>query len=281
MYGGIKLKRSAVLLCLMALCIVSACTNESNNGSGFNPTTNVSNESTNNDSTQLKTNSFLNLDQLEQYHIVTGSSKEYTKADMVSLAKDDMQKDYVGVIKNYLQQELGQEASYLDSVDGTYNPRKVVVGTTDGNTYMFELRKWYMYNGIWTVSSYAQVKDEGAVPPEQTIKYELIDAESVSDQGVQKEINEKIMAKSAGHYHFTAGDKLYVLLVAGKEQSVELLNVFGNDYLMKLQYTTIENKDPRFGENPYLLLKLEATIMDLFVQQYSETKIDDIRLNMP
>jgi hypothetical protein len=112
-------------------------------------------------------------------------------------------------------------------------------------------------------------------------KYELIDAVSVGDPGVQKEVNEKITARSAGHYHFTAGGTLYVLLVAGKEQSVELLNVFGNDSLMELQYTTIENKDPRFGENPYLLLKLDATIMDLFVQQYSNIKVDDIRLNLP
>ena len=221
------------------------------------------------------------MDQLEQYGIITGSSIEYTEADMGSFAKDDTQKDYVTVIKNYVQQELGQEAHYLDSVDGTYNPRRVVVGTKEGNTYLLELQKWYNFNGIWTVSSIAQVKDEGAVPPEQTVKYEIIDAASIGDQGVQKEINKKIMARSAGHYHFTAGDTLYVLLVAGKEQSVELLNVFGNDSLMKLQYTIIENKDPRFGENPYLLLKLDATIMDLFVHQYSSIKVDDIRLNMP
>lgn len=274
------MKRSVVLLCLMALFILSSCTKE-DIANDPHSTTSTLHELTNIESTGSNTETFLNLDQLEQYRIVTGLSKVYSKADMDSLAKDDKQKDYAAVIKNYVQQELGQKASFLDSVDGTYNPRKVIVGTTDGNTYMLELRKWYNYNGIWTVSNYAQVKDDGAVPPEQTINYELIDAASIDDLEVQKEVIKKITAKTAGHYHFTAGDKLYVLLVAGKEESVELLNVFGNDYLMELQYATVENKDPRFGENPYLLLKLDAVLMDLFVQQYSNIKIDDIRLNMP
>lgn len=274
------MKRSVVLLFLMALFILSSCTKE-DTANDPQSTTSTLHEPTNIESTGSNTETFLNLDQLEQYRIVTGLSKVYSKPDMDSLAKDDTQKDYAAVIKNYIQQELGQKASYLDSVDGTYNPRKVIVGTTNGNTYMLELRKWYNYNGIWTVSNYAQVKDDGAVPPEQIINYELIDAASIDDLEVQKEVIKKITAKTAGHYHFTAGDKLYVLLVAGKEESVELLNVFGNDYLMELQYTTVENKDPRFGENPYLLLKLDAVLMDLFVQQYSNIKIDDIRLNMP
>jgi hypothetical protein len=284
------MKGSIYLLCLAAICILPACAIDSNNDSGVNMATSVtietsessiSNESIANETAQPDNESFLNLDQLEQYRIITGTSREYTETDMANLAKDDMQKDYVAVIKNYMRQELGHEVSYLDSVDGTYNPRKVVVGTNEGNTYMLELRKWYNYNGIWTVTNLAQFKEDGAMPPEQSVTYEIIDVSSIGDPGIVKEANEKISARNAGHYHFIADDKLYILLVAGMEHSVELLNVFGNESLMRIQYATIENKDPRFGENPYLILKLDATVMDLFIQQFADTKVDDIRLNLP
>jgi hypothetical protein len=281
------MKVSIYLLCLAAICILPACAIDSNNDSGVNMATSVTietsipSESVSNETAQPDNVSFLNLDQFEQYRIITGTSREYTEADMANLAKDDMQKDYVAVIKNYMRQELGHEVSYLDSVDGTYNPRNVVVGTTEGNTYMLELRKWYNYNGIWTVTNLAQFKEDGAMPPEQSVTYEIIDVSSIGDPGILKEVNEKISARNAGHYHFIADDTLYILLVAGMEHSVELLNVFGNESLMRIQYATIENTDPRFGENPYLILKLDATVMDLFIQQFANTKVDDIRLNLP
>lgn len=288
------MNRSVVLLCLIAVCILSSCTKENNNASSSNSTTsapretsasNAPSESTN--SGQSETESFINLDQFEQYGIVTGSAKVYTEDDMKNMENDDTQKDYMMVVKNYVQQELGEEASYLDSVDGTYNPRHVVVGTTEGNTYMFVLRKWYKYNGIWTISRYAQFKEEGAVPPKQTVKYELVNPSSLP-ASVQKEVNVRVNSKTEERSYIDDNSTIYVLLVAPQGQSVELLNVFGNDYLIEVQYTTMktpsspdgETTTQMFEENPYILIKVNQPITDISFKKYSSVIDELVRLNM-
>jgi hypothetical protein len=203
------------------------------------------------------------------------------------MSKDDAQKDYVTVVKNYVQQELSKEVSFLDSVDGTYNPRHVVVGTTKGDTYMFVLRKWYNYNGIWTVSRYAQFKEEGAVSPKKTVKYELINPSSLP-ASVQKEVNVRIDSKKEERSYIDDDGMIYVLLVAPQGQSVELLNVFGTDYLIEVQYTTMETPTSydgktttqMFGENPYVLIKVNQSITDISFKKYSSVIDELVRLNM-
>ncbi|MBW4082930.1 hypothetical protein [Paenibacillus sp. S150] len=145
---------------------MAACQKDNNNA--VNPGTDSSTSDTNSgEINETKTNFLLNFDEMEQYGIVTGTSTEYTNTDLDQLAKNDLQKDYVAVIKDFVKQELKQEISYLDTVDGTFNPRSVVVGTTQGDIYLIELQKWYNHNGIWAVSRYAQYKDQMAVPKKE------------------------------------------------------------------------------------------------------------------
>ncbi|MGM0885005.1 MAG: hypothetical protein ACQEXQ_28680 [Bacillota bacterium] len=285
------MNRSVMLLCLMAVCLLSACTKQNYYApSSSNSTTSTSSETSASNapsepseptnSEQLETESFINLDQFEQYGIVTGSSMVYSEDDMNNMSKDDAQKDYVTVVKNYVQQELSEEVSYLDSVDGTYNPRHVVVGTTEGNTYMFVLRKWYNYNGIWTVSRYAQFKEEGAVSPKQAVEYELTKPSNLP-ASVQKEVNVRIDSKKEERSYIDDNGTIYVLLVAPQGQSVELLNVFGTDYLIEVQYTTMETPTQMFGENPYVLIKVNQSITDISFKKYSSVIDELVRLNMP
>lgn len=221
---------------------------------------------------------------MEQYGIVTGTSTEYTNTDLDQLAKNDLQKDYVAVIKDFVKQELKQEISYLDTVDGTFNPRSVVVGTTQGDIYLIELQKWYNHNGIWAVSRYAQYKDQMAVPKKEAGNQEFADPSDITDAAIQEQVKEKIAARKEGHFYFTTDENLYILLVAGKDQSVELLHVYGNEdnaTLLDIEYTYIDSKNKKFGENPYVLLKADSSIADLFFKKHSGVQIDDVRVNMP
>jgi len=86
--------------------------------------------------------SFINLDELEQYGVRYGESKELSEEDLESLSKDEQQKDYVEVAKAYVKHELKQEPLFLDSRDGSYNPRSIIIGTKEGNVYLLKLQKW-------------------------------------------------------------------------------------------------------------------------------------------
>lgn len=258
-------------LCLLSFCVLSACEEESKD------------DTENSLAEDAGTEAFLNFDQLEQYGKITSTSLEYTEFELIKLAEDDAQKDYEVVIRNFVRQELNQEASFLDSVDGTYNPRSVVVGTKEGNMYSLRLRKWYNYKGIWTVVDYApyhQKDNEGAVPPQQTVEYEYIEPTSI-DKSVQEQVKEKMASTTGGHHYFNVDGTIYILLVAGEGKSIELLNIFGNDYLMEVKYALSDITDERYGKNPHVLIKVNSGIYDLFFKRYSSVEIDDVRLNMP
>lgn len=265
------MKSSVLAICLLSFCLLSACEKESKNAIENSLAENVATEA------------FLNFDQLEQYGQITGTSLEYTEFELKKLAEDDEQKNYETVIRSFVKRELNQEASFLDSVDGTYNPRSVVIGTKEGNMYSLRLRKWYNYKGIWTVVGYApyhQKDNEGAVPPQQTVNYEYIELSRV-DKSVQEQIKEKMRSTTGGHYYFNVDGTIYILLVAEEGKSIELLNIFGNDYLMEVHYAFSDITDERYGKNPHVLIKVNSGIYDLVFKRYSSVEIDDVRLNMP
>lgn len=262
------MKKLAISLIITSLFLLVACQNDSKNvsstGTGLSVNTPQGRETN-----ATPADPFLNFDELERYGIVTGTSKEYTEDDLRRLVEDNSQKDYVVVIKNFVRQELGQEISYLDTVDGTFNPRSVVVGTAQGKTYLFDLQKWYNHNDIWTVNRYAEYKDQMAVAKKESTNYELIEPTDIKTETIQKQILEKISAATDGHYYFKASEKLYILLIAGKDQSVELLHVFGNDNdpaIMDIEYTYTTNQNEQFGEKPYVLLAIDSDISDLFLK---------------
>lgn len=290
------MNRTVVCICFMAVCLLSACTKENDKAAPSSNSTTSTSSVTNTPippsepakSEQLVDGMFMNLDQLEQYGIISGSAKHFSEDEMNQMSKDDAQKDYVTVIKNYVQQELNEEVNFLDSVDGTYNPRHVVVGTTDGNTYMFVLQRWYNYNGIWTVSRYAQFKEEGAVPPKKSVEYEFIQPSSLPAH-LQKEVKGRIESKTQERSYMDDNGTIYVLLTAPQGQSVELLNVFGTDDLIKVQYTTIETPTSydgttttqMFGENPYVLIKVNQPITEISFKKYSSIIDELVRLHLP
>lgn len=282
------MKKSLIFLCLAAICLLSACSEENRSTSGPGPSGSAPIENGASgpwDSDQP----LLNLDDLGQYRILTGSGKNYTEADLERLAEDKRQQDYAAVIQHFVQHDLNREIRFLDSVDGTYNPREVVVGTTDGNVYKLSLRKRYDYNGIWTVHQYAQFIDEGAVPPNRTVQYELVDDLSGLPESAQKQVHERIASKTEERGYVNDNGTIYVLLVAPQGQSVELLNVFGSDDIIEVQYTTTETPassdgtttTPMFGENPYVLIQVNSTVTDISFKKYAGATDELIRLNLP
>ena len=159
------MRKTFIYLMVLALCLLVACGKQSNREN----------------KTGLKNEPFLNIDLLGTYGIIEGSNKEYTTADMEHMAKEANQKDYVAVVKNYIKDELKQEISFLDSVDGTYNPKRVVVGTTTGKSYIFILKKWYKYDGIWTITSHAPIEEGKAVAPQSTVEYNEVRISDITD----------------------------------------------------------------------------------------------------
>ncbi|MCU6708706.1 hypothetical protein M6D81_08240 [Paenibacillus sp. J5C_2022] len=285
------MKAKIILIIAVSVLLLTACQNGGNNNPS--PSDGGSNGSAvveENNTTESKPESmepasvsFLNFDELEQYGTITATMPDYSDNDLKKLSKDESQKDYKVVIKKYVSNELKQNMSYMDTVDGTYNPRKVVVGTEEGNMYLFTLNKWHSYGGIWTVSSYAQYNHNDEAIPPSSVSYEVIDPDAVTEQTIQKEINERISAREEGQYYFNKKDVFYVLLVAGKNQSVELINVFGQDnYSLDVQYVYTENIYERYGEAPYILFKVpNVSIADLSFKQFSPVKIRDERPNLP
>ncbi|WP_337033495.1 hypothetical protein [Paenibacillus illinoisensis] len=282
------MKKSLIFLCLAAICLLSACSEENRSASGPGPTETApidNGASGPRDSDQLP----LNLDDLGQYRILTGSGKNYTEADLERLAEDKRQRDYAAVIQHFVQHDLNRKIRFLDSVDGTYNPREVVVGTTDGNVYKLSLRKRYDYNGIWTVHQYAQFIDEGAVPPNRTVQYEWVDDLSGLPESARKQIHERIASKTEERGYVNDNGTIYVLLVAPHGHSVELLNVFGNGDIIEVQYATAETPTssdgktttPMFGENPHVVIKVKQPITDISFKKYAGVTNDLIRLNLP
>jgi len=254
------LRKLLTIVVLAAVCVIIACTDKDNSPN---------------------TMGFINLDELEKYKIITSNSLVYSVEDIQELAKNESLKNYEVVIKQYMTEKLGQTVSYIDTVDGTYNPRKVVVGTEEGLTYLLELRKWYNYNDIWTVSSHSQFNVNNEALPPELIPYEEIEPDMVTDSEIQGQINQYIAAREEGQYYFNVNDTFYVLLVAGANQSVELLHLYGNPSLLNVEYAYVDNRNVQYGEAPYALLRVDdVEVVDLFFKEYSTIKVRDERLNM-
>lgn len=269
---GDEMKKLFFLMMLTVVCFLAACTKEEGESVVHNAPSVVPADAP-----------FLNLDELEKNGTMTATMPDYSDEDLKQLSKNESQKDYELVLKNYVSDELKQNMSYMDTVDGTYNPRKVVVGTQEGNVYFFILNKWHSYGGIWTVSSYGHYNDKDDAIIRKSVSYDVIDPDAVTEQTIQKQINERIAVREEGQYYFSKEDVFYVLLVAGQNQSVELINVFGQDnYSLDVEYAYIENVYERYGEAPYILFKVKGvSIADLLFKQYTPVKIRDERLNLP
>lgn len=294
------MKTKIFLIITVSVLLLTACLNGGNNplpsdggGNGGavveknNTTESKPDSILNNGEVAVDDKTVLNFDELEKNGTMTATAPDYSDEDLEELSKNESQKDYEVVIKNYVSNELKQNMSYMDTVDGTYNPRKVVVGTQEGNVYFFTLNKWHSYGGIWVVSSYAQYNDNDDAVIRKSASYEVIDPDAVAEQTIQKQINEHISAREEGQYYFRNGEEFYVLLVAEQKKSVELINVFGQNeyslYALDVEYVYTENIYERYGEAPYVLFKIRrgGSISDLAFKQYTPLKIRDERLNMP
>lgn len=294
------MKKSFVIPFFVSICILFACTNEHNSNSTSPGTTSsqenkiaVSDSLTKNESAKPASNYIFNMDELELYGTTQTSTKQYTETDLQKMSEDEVHKDYLKVVSQFVEGELGKKVYILDSVDGAHHPKEVTVIVTDGTIYRVFLEKRYDYNGIWTVTRYSEYKDEWTMPLPQDVEYRIVnDLSSIPDE-VRKEVRERINSKSDEisfiHDPYNDAENTYALVVAPQGYSADLLNVHGKESYINILYTTFEtvvSSDGKtttamFGENPFILIEVTDPIVDIFFRKYTSINEERIRLNMP
>lgn len=225
---------------------------------------------------------FINLDVLENSIKTTFVEFEYAEDELIEWSKQEKKRDYTNVIEDFVKQELKQTLSFIDSVDGTYNPKRMIIGTGDNKFYEVELNRWHNYNGIWTVKRYTQL-DEAALTDtsQQSIRYERVELNQ-AEKVVQDWVKELVEKQQRREDFLLVNEDTYILLTAAKGESVELLEVWGNDERVIISHanSTIA-EDARFGELPYVLLHIRSPVLEVKFNQFSHVKINHTNIYNP
>lgn len=255
------MKRVFVIMLIAAMIIISSC-QSGNNNPIIEQEAGQANEKI----------AFINLDDYEKYGVVSSTGYRYSDDELKAFQQDKKRQDYVAVVKEFVEQELKSELSFLDTADGTYNPRRITVGTSDGAVYALTLNRRHNYGDIWTINDYAlygQGNGEGAQPRSNTVDYELMDINDAL-QTVQDWASKVIAKKQRGHEYSLLDGKTYILLTAVEGESIELLDIYGDNTRIGISYAnSIIDPDKRYGEKPNILIKVNSPIMEIVFNQYS------------
>jgi len=226
----------------------------------------------------------INLDAYESYGIVASTEFEYDEAQLRKWTNDPLRTDYVEVARQFADSELGSGLRFIDSADGTYNPRRVTIGTADGEVYALIMRRWHSYGGIWTVNQYARYSsppEEGLREPEHTVKYELLDTDQ-AEQAAQAWAEEQIAQPKRGHQYLLVNGKVYILLTAAPGETVELIDVYGDEHLIRVKYANgTDDPDIRYGAKPYVLIRVDSHVSEISFSSYSTVVRDHPSLYIP
>lgn len=225
---------------------------------------------------------FLNLDELERYGVRLATVLEISSEELEERAKDETQKNYVTVVQEFMEQKLKKKVWFLNTIPGTYNLREMVVGTTDGEIYWLELAKWYSYNEIWTVRSHSRYDEaeERVVPRSQSVEYEILGTEDI-EVAVREQLEQKLANEAPGYTYFYVDETLYALMMAAEGETVELLAISGDPHSIRIEYANgTAGYREIYGENPYVLIRIDSPVVDLYFKKYSSVETGDIRLNM-
>lgn len=273
------MKRWLLVTTLTSILFISACKNNED-------ASQVSDKSQQKVSEQISSKtSFVNLDEYERYGLVTTTGMNYSTNELETFSKSKERKDYVSVVKDFVENQLKSQISYLDTVDGTYNPRRVTVGTASGSVYALTLNKWHNYGDIWTVGTYSQYNQEdgqGAQPKLRTVDYEMLDISTINDSSVKEWAN-KIINKHQRNEEFRTQDgKVYVLITAIKGESVELNDIYGDETQIGISYAnSMDDQNKTYGEKPYVMIKVNSPITEVVINKYSSMLKEHPSLYMP
>lgn len=227
---------------------------------------------------------FHNLDAYEQYGIVGSTVLEYASKDLERMRGEPIRTDYVEVVRQFVEQELKSGLHFLDTADGTYNPRRVTVGTTDGRVYAFILNRWHHYDEIWTVGSYSlygEGKDEGTAPRDNTVAYRELDI-GQAEETVKKWVENAVATKQSRQDYLIVNGKVYILLAAAEGQAIELMSIHGDDHLIGVAYARYSaDPDNRYGQKPYTLLQVDSPVSELVFSQYGAVEREHLSLYIP
>lgn len=182
------------------------------------------------------------------------------------------------VIKEFSKNELKSEIQFIDSIDGTYNPKRMTVGTVDGNVYAFYLVRYHNYEGIWVVSRYALYEKKDLAISNATVKFEEIDPKQ-AEQTVQDWFRTQTSKKQRSQDYLLVNDKIYILLTAKEGESVELLDVSGTEERIIVSHANSSvDSEKRNGEKPFVLLYVKSPITEIKFNEYS--KVQSVHSNL-
>ncbi|MGZ9584357.1 hypothetical protein [Paenibacillus marinisediminis] len=233
---------------------------------------------------QVASTDFVNYDQLSELarQISHYTGVDYSEDQLDNMKKEDWRKNWEKAVRDFAEEKLLIDVTFMFSLPDTYNPRSVVVGSTEGTIYRVDFVKRHNYGGIWTATHYGTVSDSDIETGDQPIKYSTITLDK-ADPKVKEWARTYLDNKHGAEEVFISGnanmneDKTYILLVAEPEASIELLNIQASNQKIVINYADSFPVEQMYGREPYVLLEFEAPALDIFIRKYSSVRIKDIR----
>lgn len=227
--------------------------------------------------------SFIDFDKLSKQalRLTTTTGPDYSSDDLETMSQEDWRKDYTEVVKRYAEKNLFSEISFINSLDGFYNPKYVLVGNDNGLVYRVQLVKHYNYGGIWTVRDHAEINEANSATQYEIIEYAIIDIEE-AEEPISSWAQEIITKdKAAEEYFIGDSSKTYILLTSDPGESIEVMEIKAADSSISIQYANTIVDEEMYGRQPYVLIQFDSLAMDIIIRKYASRTTKDIRPFMP
>lgn len=202
--------------------------------------------------------------------ITTQRQPEYAEGQLAGYSKDAFYMDYISVAEQFVENEFKEDLVFVYPIPGQVNPKKVIAVTKDEKAYFMQLRRWHEYDGIWTVYSYASLDDESILNMENPPEYKLMEMDE-SPQYVQdwarkmmKDSKQGVFVREPDDGQESAAQKLYVLITAPPDKSIEIIEINGKTQHLFVHYAL---ESIPFTFKDYVLIETESNVNEISTRE--------------
>ncbi|OAS16519.1 hypothetical protein [Paenibacillus oryzisoli] len=192
---------------------------------------------------------------------------DYTEDQLKEMQANPDNKDYSKVLQMFVESRLQQEITSYQTISQSVNPRSLLITTSNQQAYMVYMKKDYLHDGIWLISSFMDYMPQGDQIHEIYSLISLAEAPEDVKEWAQGLLKQPGWLKE---FH-TFDERTYAFIKSSSSDSdsvelEEVMNSAGEVFISYQSYQYAANSHKELI-NDYLLLELKGpSIWDVTFQ---------------